>query len=147
MKVPAGDLFITLFFSIGLTFCAISYHFYRAGEDLITNGIETKGIVIGMHRMKPLAYPVAPSVRFFTHTGKEHVWHSSDGRNPPAYQIGQEVTLHYNPNDPDDVVLENDKLLVYVFGGMGLVFMFITVWEIGSALANIWRWVFNSAPI
>jgi hypothetical protein len=147
MKIPAGDLFVAFFFAIGLTFCAISYHFYRSGEDLIANGIKAKGIVVGMHRIKRLEFPIAPSVRFFTQDGKEHVWHSSDGRNPPAYFVGQEVTLHYNPNDPDDVILENDKLLVYVFGGMGLVFMFISVWGIGSAVRNIWNWIFGGSSI
>lgn len=143
MKLSAGDFFIILFFSVGLTFCGISFHLYRSGEALIANGIETKGVVIGMHRIKRLAYPVAPSVKFYTQSGKEHVWHSSVGRNPPEYTIGQEVTLHYDPNNPDEVILEEEKLMVYVFGGMGLIFLLLSVWEIGSSLRNVWQWLFK----
>ncbi len=77
-----------------------------------------------------------------------HVWHSSVGRNPPEYTIGQEVTLHYDPNNPDEVILEEEKLMVYVFGGMGLIFLLLSVWEICSSLRNVWQWLSNdSRPI
>lgn len=143
MKIPAGDLFIFLFFLIGVTFCGVSYNIYRNEANLIENGIEAKGVVIGMHRMKPRQYPEAPSVRYFTLDGKEHVFHSSDGRNPPLYYVGQEVTLHYNPDNPDEVQLENDHLLVYVFGGFGLVFLLFSVWGIGGSVIAIWKWLFG----
>jgi hypothetical protein len=97
-----------------------------------------------MHRMKRRQYSQAPSVRFFTPDGKEHVWHSSEGRNPPAYQVGQEVTLYYNPSNLDEVQLENDNLLVYVFGGMGLVFLLFSVWEIAGSTRALWKWIFRS---
>ena len=143
MKLSAGDFFIILFFSIGLVLCGISYHFYRSGGNLIASGIETKGVVIGMHRMKPLEYPVAPSVKFYTQSGKVHIWHSSEGRNPPEYQIGQEVSLHYNPNNPDEVILEQGKLMVYVFGGIGMIFLLLSVWDIGGSIKNLWLWFFG----
>ena len=141
MKIPFGDLLIFLFFLIGVTFCGVSYNIYRNEANLIENGIKVKGVVIAMHRMKRLEYPVAPSVRYFTLDGKEHVFHSSDGRNPPLYYVGQEVTLHYNPNDPDEVQLENDHLLVYVFGGFGLVFLLFSVWGIGGSMIAIGKWI------
>ena len=142
-KFSGGDLFIILFFAIGLTLCSISYYFYHKGRYLIENGIEVKGIVIGMHRMKRYEYPVAPSIRFVTREGKEHVWHSSEGRNPPLFQVGQEVVLYYNPADPDDVQLENDNLLVYVFGGISSIFLLLSVWEIGSSVRALWGWIFR----
>ncbi|MBD2700357.1 DUF3592 domain-containing protein [Spirosoma sp. BT702] len=141
MKFPTGDLFVLFFFLIGLSLAGIAWYIYRSHQELVKNGISTKGIVIGMHRIKPREYPVAPSIRYRTLDGIERVFHSSEGRNPPAYQIGEEVTLYYNPSQPDDVVLEGDYLLVYVFGGMGFVFMLISVWGVGSAISAIWKWM------
>ncbi|CAG4989723.1 hypothetical protein DYBT9275_00357 [Dyadobacter sp. CECT 9275] len=139
-----GDLFIMLFFVIGLTLCSAAYYFYQKGRYLIDHGIKVKGLVIGMHRIQRYEYPVAPSIRFMTREGKERVWHSSEGRNPPQFEVGQEVVLHYNPNDPDEVQLENDYLLVYVFGGIGSVSLLLSVWEIGGAIRALWGWLFGS---
>ncbi|GAB3989380.1 hypothetical protein GCM10028807_14160 [Spirosoma daeguense] len=141
MKFPAGDLFILLFFLIGATLVSVAYYVYWSHQQLVKNGISTKGTVIGMHRMKPREYPVAPSIRYQTQDGCERIFHSSEGRNPPAYQIGEEVTLYYDPNQPDKVVLDGDFLLVYVFGGMGLVFIFLSVWGIGESVTNVWQWM------
>ncbi|GAB3711801.1 hypothetical protein GCM10027592_49760 [Spirosoma flavus] len=141
MKFPAGDLFVLFFFLIGLSLAGVAWYIYKNHQDLVKNGIATKGIVISMHRLKPREYPVAPSIRYRTQDGIERVFHSSEGRNPPTYQIGEEVTLYYNPSDPDDVVLEGNYLLVYVFGGMGFVFMLISVWGVGSSIAGIWKWM------
>ena len=145
MKFPAGDFFVVFFFLIGVSFCVASYINYRNGENLIEHGVEVKGIVIGMHRMKSLEYPEAPSVRYVTLQGEERVFHSSDGRNPPLYFVGQEVTLHYNPNNPAEVQLENARLLVYVFGGMGSVFLLLSIWGIGGSVRAIFQWIFGKA--
>ncbi|GAB3946315.1 hypothetical protein GCM10028805_16600 [Spirosoma harenae] len=144
MKLPAGDLFIFLFFSIGVLFLSIAYYIYYSSQQLIKEWIMTKGVVIGMHRMKPREYPVAPSIRYQTQDGRERVFHSSEGRNPPAYQIGDEVTMYYDPGNPEKVQLEGDYLMVYVMGGFGIVFLLFSVWEIGSSTAAIWKWLFST---
>ncbi|MCF0070230.1 DUF3592 domain-containing protein [Dyadobacter sp. CY261] len=141
--VPGFELFILLFFTIGSVFAVISYTIYRNSRNLIENGIETKGIVIDLHRLKPREYPLAPSIRFFTKEGTGRVFHSSEARNPPAYQVGEEVTLHYDPKDPDNVHLQGNYLLVYVFGGMGAVFWLFSIWSVGSAVKAVFQWLFD----
>lgn len=142
-KVPGFELFILLFFLIGALFAGISYTIYRNSRNLIENGIETKGTVIDLHRLKPREYPLAPSIRYFTKEGTERVFHSSEARNPPAYQIGEEVTLHYDPKDPENVHLQGNYLLVYVFAGMALGFWLFSIWYVAGAVRVIFRWLFS----
>ncbi|MVM37573.1 DUF3592 domain-containing protein [Spirosoma sp. HMF3257] len=142
MKFPAGDLFIFAFFLIGTLFVGIAYYIYHSHQQLVKNGIMTKGVVISMHRMNPHEYPVAPSIRYRIQDGRELVFHSSEGRNPPAYQIGEEVTLYYDPKNPEHVELDGDYLMVYVMGGIGSVFLLLSIWEIGSSTVAIWKWAF-----
>jgi hypothetical protein len=142
-RVPGFELFILLFFTIGSVFAAISYTIYRNSRNLIENGVETKGMVIDLHRLKPREYPLAPSVRYLKKDGTEHVFHSSEARNPPEYQIGEEVTLYYDPKDPDNVHLKGNYLLVYVFAGMGAAFWLFSIWSVGSAVKAVFQWLFG----
>ena len=141
--VPGFELFVLLFFTVGAIFAIISFTIYRNSRNLIENGIETKGTVIDLHRLKPREYPLAPSIRYFKRDGTEHVFHSSEARNPPAYQIGEEVTLYYDPNDPNNVHLQGDYLFVYVFAGMGAVFWLFSIWNIGPAVKAVFQWLFG----
>lgn len=141
--VPGFKLFILLFFTIGAVFAVISFTIYRNSRNLIEHGIETKGIVIDLHRLKPREYPLAPSIRYVKKDGTVHVFHSSEGRNPPEYQIGEEVTLYYDPNDPDNVHLKGNYLFVYVFAGMGAMFWLFSIWYVGSAVKAVFQWLFG----
>ncbi len=141
--VPGFELFILLFFTVGAVFAVISFSIYRNSRNLIENGIETKGIVINLHRLKPREYPLAPSIRYIKRDGTLHVFHSSEARNPPEYQIGEEVTLYYDPKDPDNVHLKGNFLFVYVFAGMGAMFWLFSIWYVGSAVKAIFQWLFS----
>ena len=141
--VPGYELFVLLFFTVGAVFAIISITIYRNSRNLIENGVETKGIVIDLHRLKPREYPLAPSIRYFKRDGTEHIFHSSEARNPPSYQIGEEVTLYYDPNDPNNVHLQGNYLLVYVFAGMGAMFWLFSIWSIGSAVKAVFQWLFG----
>lgn len=136
-------MFILLFFTVGAILGGISYSIYRNSRNLIENGVETKGTVIDLHRLKPREYPLAPSIRYFTKEGSERVFHSSEARNPPAYQIGEEVTLYYDPKDPENVHLQGNYLLVYVFAGMGAMFWLFSIWGVPGALRAVFQWLFN----
>ncbi|QDK79420.1 DUF3592 domain-containing protein [Spirosoma sp. KCTC 42546] len=143
MKFPAGDLFIFIFFLIGVLFISIAYYLYYSHQQLVQHGVATKGVVIDMHRMKPREYPMAPSIRYHIRDGCELVFHSSEGRNPPAYEIGDEVTLYYDPAKPENVQLDGDYLMVYVMGGMGAVFLLLSIWSVPESTVAIWKWLFT----
>ncbi|GAB3933936.1 DUF3592 domain-containing protein [Larkinella terrae] len=143
MDFPAGELFILLFFSVGLTLVGIGYFIFRKRRNLTRNGIAAKGIVIGLHRMERHEYPLAPSIRYQTTDGREVIFHSSEGRNPPKYRVGDEVTLYYDPKDFQHVQLAGDYLMVYVFAGMGAVFLLLSVWDIADSVGTIWQWAWS----
>ncbi|UFH52860.1 DUF3592 domain-containing protein [Spirosoma sp. KNUC1025] len=142
MKFPAGELFIVGFFLIGVGFLSVAYYIYQSHQQLVKNGIATKGVVISMHRIKPREYPVAPSIRYRVLDGRELVFHSSVGQNPPAYQIGDEVTLYYDPLHAEKVELDGDYLMVYVMAGIGAVFLLLSVWNVAESTVIIWKWLF-----
>lgn len=141
MKLPVADLLILLFFLIGVLLVSVAGYLYYDHQQLVRTGVMTKGMVIGMHRMKPREYPVAPSIRYRIQDGRELVFHSSEGRNPPAYSIGEEVTLYYDPQNPERVKLDGNYLLVYVLAGIGAVFLLLSVWTIGESVAAVWAWL------
>lgn len=142
-RIPGFELFMLLFFLVGAVFVGISYTMYRNNRNLIENGVRTKGTVIDLHRLKPREYPLAPSIRYRKTDGTEHVFHSSEARNPPEYQIGEEVTLYYDPKDPDNVHLKGNYFFVYVFAGMGAVFWLFSIWYVIDAVRAIFRWLFG----
>lgn len=140
MKFPGGEFFILLFFLIGLTLSCISFGIYYSRTKFAGTAIPAKGIVISLNRVVRNKYPLAPSVRYRTREGQEHIFHSSVGKNPPEYQIGQEVDLFYDPRNPEDVQLKGDFFLVYIFAGIGAVFLLLSVWEVASSVKTIWYW-------
>jgi len=69
---------------------------------------------------------------------KVKVW-SSVGNMPGKFQIGQEVTLHCNPNDPTEFYSEEEStktvIIVFKFVGIGLLLLSaIFLWIIISLI-------------
>lgn len=51
-------------------------------------------------RVEPGETPVSPVVEFRTRTGERHVVVGSVNRSPPAYEVGDEAEVVYDPADP-----------------------------------------------
>ncbi|MBD2756836.1 DUF3592 domain-containing protein [Spirosoma validum] len=144
MKLPTGELFVTFFFLVGITLWGTAYSSYQRHQQVVKNGASAKGLVVGLHRVKRHGYSLAPSIRYQVYDGRELVFHSSEGQNPPVYQIGDEVTLYYNPLQPENVWLADNYLMVYVLAGIGALFLLVSVWEIRESTVIIWKWMDNS---
>lgn len=108
----------------------IAYSSYKQHQQVVKNVTSTKGVVVGLHRVKRNGYSLAPSIRYQIHDGQEQVFHNSEGQNPPAYQIGDEVTLYYDPLQPEHVPLAGNYLVVYVLAGIGAVFLLFSIRDI-----------------
>jgi hypothetical protein len=90
-------------------------------------GIQSTGTVIELRRSSN-DNTVAPVVQFPLKDGGVHTYESSMFSSPPAYDLGEKVTLWYTPGNPDEVVLSGmDRwFLPALFG-----FFFLTFGGIG----------------
>ncbi|MEQ7128677.1 DUF3592 domain-containing protein [Actinopolymorpha sp. B11F2] len=65
-----------------------------------------------------------PTVEF-TVDGETYSFQSSQGSNPPAYEVGDTVEVAYDPDDPNDARLASVGAAYFVpliTGGLGIVF-------------------------
>src|SRR5688572_9594713 len=65
----------------------------------------------------------APTISY-TVNGRSYTYRSSSSSFPPAYKVGDTVTLEYAPGDPNDVRVDSwwaQWLLPALLGGAGLV--------------------------
>ena len=79
---------------------------------------------------KPALFPV---VRFTTDQGEVIVVKSPTGTNPPAYQVGEQVRLRYNPASPQTVELPDFSSQWLGTLGTGL-FALLGGWLLRAAL-------------
>jgi len=61
-------------------------------------------------------------------TGVEHTVHSSFGSNPPRFPVGSAVSVLYQPQNPDDGMIE-DHLMLWtvplIFFGLSIIFSLV----------------------
>lgn len=66
-----------------------------------------------------------PTVEFQLGSGETRTFTSSMGSSPPAYDVGERVTVLYDPQDPGDARLQGTFALwgvSLILGGMGAIF-------------------------
>jgi hypothetical protein len=126
MKLSFKNNFSLLFFGIfafvATIFGIVAVVVWRYHEQTIRQGVRTEGRVVSLNRNNKGS--AAPVIEFETEQGETQTYYSSTYSSPPAYDRGEVVTLWYNPEAPDDVVLAGlDRwLLPAIFGGFFLVF-------------------------
>lgn len=120
--------FYTVFFGIfafvGTIIGVIGTLVWLDTNRLTRDGVRTTGTVVDLVGQRSLA----PVVEFMTKTGEPQRYMSSTYSNPPAYDVGERVTLWYDPQNPREVVLDGFSrwllpgimtLFFVIFGGLG----------------------------
>lgn len=81
------------------------------------HGLETQGTVIGfVKRRVKHGKAYAPLVRFVALNGQEVTITGMINSEPPAYQIGQIVTVVYPPHQPEQARIKGEgKLFLFAF--------------------------------
>lgn len=99
---------------------------------------ETPGIVVDMKSRKSSSgmshkgisrTVYAPVVQFHVY-GKTHTVVSSIYSYPPKYEIGDDITVHYNPDDPEEVYFDSPEslaILPLIFGIIGVLLVVASV--------------------
>ncbi|MCW5911212.1 MAG: DUF3592 domain-containing protein [Cyclobacteriaceae bacterium] len=113
--------------AVGTIFILLSM--YWLGADYIfTSKAETvTGTVVDLSYGRGSGNTAAPVVSY-TWQGKEMIFEGSTYSNPPAVEIGEQVELFVNPDNPNDVLINlvsERYILIFIFGFIGFVLSLI----------------------
>lgn len=125
-KSPAGIVFI-LFAGLGTLFMLLSMYWLWTDYQFTSKAVPTSGQVIDLYYGMGSGSGAAPVIEY-TWKGTKMTYQGSTYSNPPAVEIGEQVELFINPDNPKDVVINlisERYILIFVFGFIGFVFSMI----------------------
>jgi len=96
--------FLNFFTGIGLFLMGIALIIYLVGASFRSNAELTTGTVTGFSTVTDSddnSQTYCPIVQFSTETGQQVTYHSSTCNSPPAHQVGDQVEIYYDPEDPE----------------------------------------------
>lgn len=111
-----------IFAGIGVLLTCIALYIFYLKQDTISNSEKGTGVVTDMVYSSGGA--AAPSIEY-QWNGARHVHQSNVYTTPPAYEIGEEVKLFINREDPEDVVIDSFTgrwVAIMIVGGLGIFF-------------------------
>lgn len=117
-----------IFLLIGAVFLSVAIGvgvYDRNKQDRCTETTQAQVVDIAVKRGEDGGLLYAP-VFGYTGDGQEYINQQSIYSNPCGYSVGENVELSYNPDDPQEFYVEGDSslnLLIYIFGGIGAVFL------------------------
>jgi hypothetical protein len=129
-----------VFPSVGLILLVISVFVYYNTRQFVERSITTTGKVIDM-KTDDTYHPV---VEFRTADDETLQFTSSTGSKPPAYRVGQEVEVLYDPASPHSAQIKSFMSLwffVVAMGGLGFIFCVV-----GFAIGRISRIPMKESP-
>ena len=120
---------ITLF---GLLFFAIGAGLTLHQRTLERQGVEAPGLIIDLQENYDSdGSTYTPVVRFQTRSGDTVEFTSFYSSSPPAYEIGESVTVIYPPENPSDAVIKGEgqflRIIFMLVGGIDATIGFILV--------------------
>jgi hypothetical protein len=114
---------------IGFVFVGIGGLFGSTSWRLVQNGQQTTGVVVDQVSTYDSegGTTYLPVFRY-RWLGVQYVEGADFSSNPPRYEIGEEVTLWVNPDDPAEFVPDRFVdlwLMPLIFGGVGAILLVI----------------------
>ena len=108
----------------GVVFLAIAFLFIVKLQKMKRNGIKTEGIIVDIEVRKNSRNPY-PVIRFQT-IGNIEITRVPDFYSLPGYpRRGDKVKVIYNPDDPNDFIVESNPIRVVIFLLVGLSFLIV----------------------
>ena len=125
------DSIAMIFLSVGMLFLLIAVMFFAFQKNREKTCTEkTVGEVVGVleNRIKRQT-TYSPVFSFWVNGAEVHA-HLKVYRNPLNMKIGDRVPIYYDKNDPERIIMADDKagrLLYILFGGLGAVFFAVGI--------------------
>lgn len=116
---------MAIFLFFGITFSGIAIYSFKSQRDFKKTAFQTEGRVINLRISRKGGK--APVVEYADKEGKQHFYYHDVYSRPSLYLLGEQVKIYFNPVNPEDARLDNDYVLVYIFGFLGIIFTFVSV--------------------
>jgi len=113
-----GPIWIILF---GTVFFLIGGFMNYQQLDIRQNGLEVQGEVVRLtESCDDDGCTYRPSVTFTTQNGESITYTSKFSSNPPAYDVGEDVTIYYLPDNPQKARIKGEGGVIrFVFTAIG----------------------------
>jgi len=133
-----GPLYVVLF---GLIFFGIGAGLTYRQHAMEARGVETEGRVVSLSQScDDDGCTYSPVVRFNTRGGQSITFESSYSSSPPAYDVGEQVTIIYLPDDPEKAVIQGEgqlfRIIFMIVGGGVIIF---GLWVFTMRVRDIFR--------
>lgn len=135
LKSGCGWVFLNLAW---IVLIGIAVYSGRNSWELKQGGTSTSGTVVSFHESEAThesGVTWAPIVKYEV-DGKAYTYTSSTSSDPPAYDVGDKVTLLYRAGDPEDAQIDSWSslwLLPTMLGAGGVALAIVSiVWMVTS---------------
>lgn len=130
--------FMIFFILVTLMFAGAAIGTYLYENRFVDEGILFEGTVINLTENETGS--LAPLVEY-TYLDTLRQYQSSFYSSPPDYEVGQQVPLILNPENPNEAIIDsfNDRYLIsIIFGGVGGFFLILSI-GLGVAARKVKR--------
>jgi hypothetical protein len=104
-----------IFMLAGLLFFAIGSGMTMRQRTLEGQGIEAPGVVVDLQENYDSdGSTYTPVVQFQTSSGQSIEFVSSYSSSPPAYDVGETVTVVYPPDNPSEAIIKGDGQMLHI---------------------------------
>jgi hypothetical protein len=123
-------LFVAIFGGIGVVFVIIAAWMLVSTIQFRERAQSTEGVVVELvsRRGSKGGVTYSPVYEFKDRNGGQHRVQSSTSSNPASYDVGERVTVRYDPARPGDARIDgfmDNWFLPLIFGGIGSIFAVI----------------------
>ena len=104
-----------IFMLAGLLFFAIGSGMTMRQRTLEGQGVEASGVVVDLQENYDSdGSTYTPVVQFQTSSGQSIEFVSSYSSSPPAYDVGEHVTVVYPPDNPAEAIIKGDGQFLHI---------------------------------
>ncbi len=120
-------IFVSVFGSIGLIFLGVAVFSFRSESDQRRGAIRVPGRIVDLEPTKGSRGGTLykPVFEFYDNQDRKHMGIGSVASSPPSYSRGEEVTVLYRPENPENAQLDSFLeawFMPLIFGFLGSVF-------------------------
>jgi len=122
-----------VFGAVAVVLCAVAWLLHHNTASFIASASRTQGEVMRLLYVESSKRNESgtwkPLVRFTAPSGEIIEFAPSSSSSPPGYEVGEKVDVFFDPNDPQDAMLDGFFSLwggALITGGLGLVFLLMT---------------------
>ena len=133
----------SIFILAGIALLIFSASALRYRKDFIDRASPTRGTITEVIRKRPstmigsrssFAIQYHYKVKYETGRGESIEFVNSDWQGSPEYQVGQEVSILYHPDDPGKAAINSFSLIWFNSGFLGVLGACL----LGAGACNLW---------